>query len=457
MQKYSVIIPTLNEEYFLQDCINSIRKGNPDTEIIIVDGGSTDSTLSIARNEKVKIVQTVPSRGEQLIEGTKIANGDIYVFLHADTLLPENWYELLNDYFNENVNQVCRFKLNFDIKHWILDRYKFFSKYDSIFSRFGDMCICIRKNFYNEIKGFSSLKIFEDVELLQRITKIKKIDVLNADVITSARTFIRFGLIRQQIFNGIMIFKYLLGFRKFIISNKYYNRKEKKKKSSIIVFVKYPEEGKVKTRLAATIGNKNATILYKKISEQIIQSIQQIKKSNKYIFFSDINDEKRILKWLGDRFFYSVQEGHDLGEKMSNAFRKVFSHNAKKAIIVGSDVPELSKDIINKALQQLDDFDVVVGPSVDGGYYLLGMKNYFPFLFEDIKFSSENVLSETIKKIQAKNLSYVLLEKLRDIDTENDLIEWINETQNLYLKKDVGLFYNLTKGKVEIKCVHCSQ
>lgn len=454
--KYSVIIPTYNEELYLESVLTSLNKvGN--CEVIISDGGSNDQTLDIAERHNIKIIRSTLGRGIQLNNGIKAANGEILCFLHADTLPPDNAFDLLTEFFEKSDNKICRFKLGFDIDHWLLNLYKHFSKYDSLFTRFGDMLIAVKKDFYYEIGGFPNWKTFEDVEFLRKAAKKTKIKILDAEVNSSARTFTKYGLIRQQIYNGYLMTKYLFGLRKFIVKNKYYKRMQKHVTASIIVFVRYPVEGKVKTRLAATLGNKVAKELYKNFAEAVINSVKKIKNTYKYVFYSDKNEKPLIKKWLGINFIYAAQSGNDLGERMKEAFRIVFSHGAKKAVIVGTDIPDLSKEIINKGIEALENSDVVIGPCKDGGYYLLGIKKYYPQIFEDIKYSSANVLAQTLKKIKESNLTVTLINELQDIDTEGDLIKWLKESENGTLKSEVELYYNLTKGRIQIKCAHCSR
>ena len=233
--KYSIIIPTLNEELYLEKVLISLSNFN-NCEIIIADGGSSDKTIDIARKFSVTVADSQPGRGVQLNRGVKISSGDIICFLHADTLLPSNAFNLLNDFFENAENKICRFKLGFDIGHWLLDRYKTFSRYDTLFTRFGDMFIAVRKEFYDELEGFPNWKIFEDVEFLRKASLITKVNVINAEVVSSARTFTKYGLIKGQIYNGYLFAKYLLGFRKFIEENNYYNRRQKINRASIIIF-----------------------------------------------------------------------------------------------------------------------------------------------------------------------------------------------------------------------------
>ena len=126
---------------------------------------------------------------------------------------------------------------------------------------------------------------------------------------------------------------------------------------------------------------------------------------------------------------------------MKNAFEKVFSAGSQKVIIVGTDIPDLSKEVIIKAFELLDSNDVVIGPAKDGGYYLLGMKKMHTKLFDKIEYSTSSVLSETLLKIKELNLTYHLLPELRDIDTEEDLLNWLNHDYSNPIKKNVKLAY----------------
>ncbi|MBI3518497.1 MAG: TIGR04282 family arsenosugar biosynthesis glycosyltransferase, partial [Bacteroidetes bacterium] len=121
-----------------------------------------------------------------------------------------------------------------------------------------------------------------------------------------------------------------------------------------------------------------------------------------------------------------LQNGKELGDKMGNAFVKAFNMKYKKVIIIGSDCLDLNENIISDAFKLLDEQEVVLGPARDGGYYLLGMRNYYPQLFKNKTWSSENVLLDTLLDLSNLNLSFKLLPTLSDIDVEKDLIHYPN-------------------------------
>ena len=184
----------------------------------------------------------------------------------------------------------------------------------------------------------------------------------------------------------------------------------------VMVFTRNPELGKVKTRLAKTIGNRAALNIYKyllKHTESIIKTID----SDKAVYYT-----KSVIKndlWNSKLYKKHLQQGDDLGSKMSTAFQNAFNDNYKKVIIVGSDLPDLEKHHIDDAFEKLDHHDIVIGPANDGGYYLLGMKKKNDSIFLNKNWGTDSVLDDTINDL--KNENVFLLEPLNDVDTYDDI------------------------------------
>ena len=220
-------------------------------------------------------------------------------------------------------------------------------------------------------------------------------------------------------------------------ANQKYSSNEIRLDKALIVFVRYPEPGKVKTRLAKETNENFACDVYKIWAENIFREVKPLKYFNNYVFYSEEKDEAKIIKWTNNEFVYFPQQGNDLGERMLNAFRIVLNQQNQKAIIIGTDIPDLSKEIILEAAGALDENDIVIGPSYDGGYYLLGMKKVIPHLFQNVEWSSNSVFSSTISKARSTNLKLKELQPLHDIDTKEGLNNWLLETNNAELKREI--------------------
>ncbi|MCB0688902.1 MAG: TIGR04282 family arsenosugar biosynthesis glycosyltransferase [Saprospiraceae bacterium] len=186
--------------------------------------------------------------------------------------------------------------------------------------------------------------------------------------------------------------------------------------TAIIVFLRVPELGKVKTRLAKTVGPEKALQIYEYLVEKTLIEVQATDLPV-FLYFHPHVDEVIVKRF--PKFFPRLQSGTDLGLKMYHAFEEVLN-SYPKSMIIGTDCPYITKDLLIKASQLLEKNDVVVGPALDGGYYLLGLKNNIREIFEDISWGSDSVLDTTIDVIRKMQISYSLLPRLSDIDYQED-------------------------------------
>jgi uncharacterized protein len=209
--------------------------------------------------------------------------------------------------------------------------------------------------------------------------------------------------------------------------------------NGLLIFAKYPEQGKVKTRLAEAIGNNKATQFYKLCAENLFDQAANISFTHTYLFFDQASTKEKMKEWVKYDFEYNPQNNCDLGKRMSEAFKTLFNKGFKKAVIVGTDVPDMNKIIIEQTFDLLDKYDLVISPSPDGGYNLLGMKKLNLSLFENIEWSSSSVLSKTVDAAKKQNLTIKLMDQLIDIDTEKELLEWlaISNKGNENLKNEI--------------------
>lgn len=187
--------------------------------------------------------------------------------------------------------------------------------------------------------------------------------------------------------------------------------------SVLLLFIRNPRLGQVKTRLARTLGDGEALRIYLILLEKTRQAALGVP-VERWLFYSDFLENGD--EWSETDFQKKVQTGADLGERMENAFRQAFSAGADKAVIIGSDCPGLHGTLLQEAFNRLDDADFVLGPTPDGGYYLLGMKQMEASVFRGIVWSTDTVRAETLRRIEESGKLCVFLPVLSDVDTEED-------------------------------------
>lgn len=189
----------------------------------------------------------------------------------------------------------------------------------------------------------------------------------------------------------------------------------------LVAFVKEPRPGQVKTRLGRDLGSDLAAALYRSLAElELAQTRPEAAEYARRVYFAPAEAQAEIARWLPGETLVA-QSGADLGARMARAFEEVLARGARRAVIVGSDVPWVSRAHVRQALAALDAHDLALGPTGDGGYYLLGLARPLPELFESMPWSTPQVLPETLARAAALGLSVSRLEPLDDIDTLGDL------------------------------------
>lgn len=187
-------------------------------------------------------------------------------------------------------------------------------------------------------------------------------------------------------------------------------------KNALIIFTRNPELGKCKTRLAATVGDESALEIYKFLLNHTVTITKNLK-ADKFVYYSEKHRENDI--WDTEIFSKKVQQGEDLGVRMQNAFTEVFELGYQHAIIIGSDMYDLSTSELQDAFTQLEKNNFVLGPAEDGGYYLLGMKEVKPALFKNKAWGTETVQAATLSDLNDEKV--VVLNEKNDVDYYEDI------------------------------------
>ena len=441
--KVSIIVPVFDESEIIVEFLEGLfaLDGISNSEVIVVDGNPEKPTITNIPDKYALIkLFSAPGRAIQMNRGAEVATGGILFFLHSDSVLNEkalfNLQHLPSQYragafsfkFIEEDKKLRHIALWANIRSYVFHL------------PFGDQGIFIRKELFEEMEGFTKIPLMEDVNLMQRLKKRKiKPIIINRAIQTSARKYLENGVFKNSWKNLFLQFLFFLKVPASTLRDIYYGEMKFKKlfielfriftkhkhTSATILFTKYPEKGKVKTRLAKDIGDEEATEFYRRNILKVSSEANKINSTN-YIFFKDAKNGKRIKNLFGNRFMYSLQRGNGLGEKMANAFTEIFSKEYHKVILFGGDIPEIDTQILEESLNKLDDFDAVIGPTFDGGYYLIGFNSekFKQNIFFGYEYSNDKVFDNTINKFAENGLRYYVLKVLRDIDRKEDLANW---------------------------------
>jgi rSAM/selenodomain-associated transferase 1 len=191
----------------------------------------------------------------------------------------------------------------------------------------------------------------------------------------------------------------------------------------LIVFGRYPRVGKTKTRLIPALGPVGAAALQKRLAEKTVATARQtaIRIGARLVFCHDGGREQQLRQWLGGRpIHFRPQATGDLGRRMHLAMQCAFDGGARRVVLVGTDIPGLTAAILEQAFAALDEKDLVIGPSIDGGYWLVGMTRP-ENIFDGITWSRPDVLENTLTLARRKGMTPCLLDPLNDLDTPGDL------------------------------------
>jgi rSAM/selenodomain-associated transferase 2/rSAM/selenodomain-associated transferase 1 len=443
-KRFSIIIPVLHESPDINDLIGHLQEleNAKESELIVVDGSPEGDTINAIAHQEVRRLTAPPGRARQMNAGAAAASGDILLFLHADTRLPADALTRIDQVMKETTCPGGAFKLGIPSPRWIYRLIAVAANARSRLTRipYGDQAIFIRKDAFRSLGCYPEIPLMEDVALMQRIKQSGgRIRIIPRYVATSPRRWEEEGILYTTLRNWLLITAYCLGVPPDKLVRHYGNRArpdatedrlmEAERRTTdccILLFVKSPQHVPVKSRLAASIGGETARELYKNFVLDILETLSGVAAKTGCVVCLCVHPSgavPEIRKWLGDGYRYLPQKGKDLGERMKNAFLDGFADGYGRAIILGSDAPDLTGEIITEGINSLGHGEAVIGPAHDGGYYLIGFRSdtFLPAVFEDISWSTGNVFAATMEIFRHARRHVSVLPSWRDIDTLPDL------------------------------------
>ena len=202
------------------------------------------------------------------------------------------------------------------------------------------------------------------------------------------------------------------------------------RRRAVVIFARAPDLGKVKTRLAAELGEREAQVIYTWLAENTARVVASLPRCDRIVAYTPSDADVRMREWLGAGFSYEAQCDGDLGARMAHAFNRRFEENADRVLLIGTDAPGIDAHVLEQGFAALSRSDVVFGPALDGGYYAIGLGAPQGILFENIAWSAADTLSRSIAAARRSGLSVHLLPQLSDIDTAHDWSRWLSVREN---------------------------
>ena len=439
MKSISVIIPVLNEEKSLPKCLSALQcLRNRHLEIIVVDGGSTDRTVEIAAPLADKLLLASRGRANQMNVGAGIARGEVFLFLHGDTMMSENCLQELQTRFSGE--DICWgwFNLQFSSHAPFLTLVSKLMRARSNLTGIstGDQTLFVGAQLFNAIKGFPNIPLMEDIALCKRLKKYTSPLVLNNVVISSSRRWEKNGILRTIFLMWWLRFQYWVGVSPARLAASYYPSSSLLKNEEILVkhpysfphlsvllFGRSPERGKVKKRLQSLIGADKALSLHKAMCRRMLQLLRNIAIAETQFWVTSDSNQDFLCSLSAGNSLIKQPDGN-LGDKMLFAISQALGvPNKKGVLLIGCDCPAITATYLKEAASRLNQgAKLVLGPAEDGGYVLIGVDGVHPELFRDIDWGSERVFSQTVNNARALGIDCVTLEPLWDVDRPEDLI-----------------------------------
>ncbi len=435
-----IVVPTLDEEEYLPCLLGDLSRLGLEHTVLVVDGGSRDGTLAAARAAGAGVIRSRHGRARQMNAGARFLGARWLLFLHADSRLGDEALRAIEVHVREDRPEAGYFGLRFGHPHF---HYRIIEGGQRVRERllglvYGDQGLLVRRDLFFRAGAYPDEPIMEDVILNRRLRRTGRLARLPATISTSPRRYEAEGRLRAWLRNVGLMSRFLAGAKPVDLAARYPARRPgghdgedagpgvEADGATLLVFAKAPRPGEVKTRLARSLGRRAspdheaAAALYRRMGRLVVDNVGKAPAALT-VCYDPPGSEAELREWLGPapRQYWPQGEG-DLGERMSQMFARAFQ-GAKRVVVIGTDTPAVGAGTISRALAALDTADVVLGPSRDGGYYLMALREPCPALFRGIAWSTQTVLAETVDRARTLELQVTFLEVATDVDTAADL------------------------------------
>lgn len=426
----SIVVPARNEARRIAGTLAALAPlREAGHEVIVVDGGSDDATLALAAPHADRAFVALRGRARQMNAGAAAATGDVLLFLHADSRLPDGALPAIDIALARTRRRWGRFDVE------IAGRSRWLPVVGAMMnarSRItgiatGDQGIFVERALFAAIGGYPDQPLMEDIELAKRLKRAAGPPAcLRARIVTSGRRWEQHGTGRTIVAMWRWRYAYWRGVDPARLALRYGDAAGTTR-VVLQVFAKDPTPGQVKTRLASAIGAEPAAKAYERLAERTLDTARAARDAGLVdeveLWCAPDPQSQAFARWR-ERYGVTLraQTGDDLGARMRNALDAALAQCARP-ILIGTDCPALDLGYLARAVAALDDHDAVLGPAEDGGYVLIGASRPID-AFTGIAWSTAQVHMQTRAKLHAQGASFAELPTLWDVDGPADLQRW---------------------------------
>jgi rSAM/selenodomain-associated transferase 2/rSAM/selenodomain-associated transferase 1 len=422
----SIVVPVLDEGATLATRLQALAPLRArGAELLVVDGGSTDGTLAIARAHADRVLQAPRGRAAQLNAGACAARGGVLLFLHADTQLPPETDRLIAAALAAG-HHWGRFDVRIEGRHPLLPVVAALMNLRSRWSGIatGDQAVFVRRRAFESLGGFAPLPLMEDIDLSERLKRLGPPACLRERVTTSGRRWDRHGFWRTVGLMWWLRAAWALGADPHALAQRYGYRP--RAPAAVAVLAKAPVPGLAKTRLIPALGAAGAARAQRGFALQTLATARAAGTGPLTLWCAP-DAGQRFFRALRRRHGVQAvaQAGGDLGRRMATAMATHFARAPHTPLlIVGTDCPVLTPAHLQQAADALQTHDAVLIPAEDGGYVLLGLRRPLPAVFVGVDWSTPQVLAQTRGRLRETGASWQEMPSLWDVDEPADWARW---------------------------------
>jgi rSAM/selenodomain-associated transferase 2/rSAM/selenodomain-associated transferase 1 len=426
----SIVIPVWRDEDALRRNLRGLRVP-PGVEVIVSCTFDDELKYQSLRQSYPTIQWTSTARGRaiQMNAGARLARGSWILFLHADSELPTDWLGAIEEAEARPEIVGGAFRLRIDSADW---RARLIEagvrlRVALLDLPYGDQALFVRKHVFKAIGGYRDLPMMEDVDFVRRLGRVGPLLHSHSAVLTSARRWQRDGWLRRTAQNATLTSRFLLGASAARLAQRYFGRSTR----AVVMMARAPWTAG-KTRLFPNVGDAEHAALRHAMFFDTLDVLRSIRDVDHIIACEPPEACEKLRELAGPGVDVIAQRDGDIGRRMASCFEDTFRLGSESVVLVGSDVPDLPARVIQRAFTALRRRTnrVVLGPAVDGGYYLIGMNGPHIGIFDRIDWSSNRVLAQTLDAAKRLGLDVVLLEPRVDADDADALSVMLSKSEN---------------------------